>query len=413
MKKIKRISIVIVMGIMVSLAVLSSVPAQEIKVEAAGKDKKKPKITLKGSSTLSANVGEKVTIPKTTYSDNKTKKKKLKVGVTVKKGNKNYKDIANKIKNATLKSKETTVSFDEEGTYKIAYTITDEAKNKKTATRTVVIKEKENQTTEAPTTEVVATTEVPTTEAPTTEAVVTTEETKITENISTEVTTEVVKDNNEKTTENTEKEKTVEIKKEDNTENQSTEQTTESNTESQDSEDDVEIIDGFVVINGKTVSFKDGVIDYSDFNPKEVTVDGKTYTVISDPDFAEYVRISKMYKENMEINLGARIDTFFIDYDSPISENCSYLKFFGNISANDKNGNDISQNIAIYEPEVFESNGPENDALYDHCYIYCTDENGDGYFYSYYLSFRGNQEYLASKYTKINDDPFVYVSYKK
>ena len=55
-------------------------------VEAAKKDKKKPKITLKGQKTLTVEEGEKVTIPKTTYSDNKTKKKKLKIGVTVKKG---------------------------------------------------------------------------------------------------------------------------------------------------------------------------------------------------------------------------------------------------------------------------------------------------------------------------------------
>ena len=108
-------------------------------VEAAKKDKKKPKITLKGQKTLSAEEGEQVTIPATTYSDNKTKKKKLKVGVTVKKGKKNYKALASKIQKATLKSKPVNVTFNEEGTYKITTTVTDLAKNKATATRTVTI----------------------------------------------------------------------------------------------------------------------------------------------------------------------------------------------------------------------------------------------------------------------------------
>ena len=112
-------------------------------VEAAKKDKKKPKITLKGQKTLTVEEGEKVTIPKTTYSDNKTKKKKLKVGVTVKRGKKNYKTIATKIKKATLKSKPVAVEFPEDGTYKITTTVTDLAKNKATAVRTVVVNEKD------------------------------------------------------------------------------------------------------------------------------------------------------------------------------------------------------------------------------------------------------------------------------
>ena len=108
-------------------------------VEAASKDKKKPKVTLKGKKKLSAEKGKNVTIPQTTYSDNKTKKKKLKVAVTVKKGKKNYSDIAKKIKKATLNGKTVKVKFPETGTYKIATTITDEAKNKATATRTVTV----------------------------------------------------------------------------------------------------------------------------------------------------------------------------------------------------------------------------------------------------------------------------------
>lgn len=115
-----------------------AMPVEPTRVEAA-KDRKKPKIKFKGAKTLTAEEGEQVTIPATTYSDNKTKKKKLKVGVTVKKGKKNYKALASKIKKATLKSKPVSVTFDEEGTYKITTTVTDLAKNKATATRTVTI----------------------------------------------------------------------------------------------------------------------------------------------------------------------------------------------------------------------------------------------------------------------------------
>ena len=148
-------------------------------VEAATRDKKKPKITFKGSKKLTAEEGEAVTIPKTTYSDNVTKKKKLKVGVTVKKGKKNYKTIANKIRKATINNKTTSVKFPEEGTYKITYTVTDLAKNAAVKTRTVVVNDKEeiieedttikkeDPITEEPTRTVVTTEQPTTTEAPT------------------------------------------------------------------------------------------------------------------------------------------------------------------------------------------------------------------------------------------------------
>lgn len=150
-------------------------------VEAATKkDKKKPKVTLKGKKKLTVEEGKKVTIPKTTYSDNKTKKSKLKVDVTVKKGKKSFKTIAKQIKKATLKSKTVKVLFPEEGKYTITYTVKDQAKNKKTAKRTVVVNPKvvnaEPVSPATPTPQQVITTEAPVVEQPTTEEVVTTEE---------------------------------------------------------------------------------------------------------------------------------------------------------------------------------------------------------------------------------------------
>ena len=167
-KLFKKIAIGIAFGLSVSIVTPVSMPTEQIKVEAAKKDKKKPKIKLSGAKELTATVGEQVTIPATTYSDNKTKKKKLKVGVTVKKGKKNYKALASKIRKATLKSKPVSVTFDEEGIYKITTTVTDLAKNKATAVRTVTITPKriEEQVITKQDPEVTTTTEQPKQEEP-------------------------------------------------------------------------------------------------------------------------------------------------------------------------------------------------------------------------------------------------------
>ena len=71
-----------------------------VTVEAASKkkDKKKPKITFKGKTKLTAYKNKSVKIPKTTAKDNKDGNVTKKIKVTVKKGKKNYKSIANKIK---------------------------------------------------------------------------------------------------------------------------------------------------------------------------------------------------------------------------------------------------------------------------------------------------------------------------
>ena len=142
-QKCKKIATFLVLGLVLSLTAPSSIPTESIKVEAAKKDKKKPKIKFIGSNKLTAKQGEKITIPKTTYSDNKTKKKKLKVAVTVKNGKKQYKSIASKIKKATINNKSVAVTFNAEGTYKITYTVTDAAKNKATKTRTVTVTSKD------------------------------------------------------------------------------------------------------------------------------------------------------------------------------------------------------------------------------------------------------------------------------
>ncbi len=148
--KMKKAMVVTALGLSLAMGT-TSVPVLNnvATVEATSKkDRKKPKIKFSGKKQLQGIEGEKVTIPKTTYSDNQTKKKKLKVAVTVKRGNNNYKSIANKIKTATVKNKPVDVVFEEEGKYKITTTVTDLSKNKATAVRYVTVNDKEEITTE-------------------------------------------------------------------------------------------------------------------------------------------------------------------------------------------------------------------------------------------------------------------------
>lgn len=80
-------------------------------------DKEKPEIKLNGSSTITINVGDKFTDPGATATDKKD-------------GN-----LTDKI---TVSGK---VDTSKAGTYKIIYTVEDSAKNKASATRTVIVKE--------------------------------------------------------------------------------------------------------------------------------------------------------------------------------------------------------------------------------------------------------------------------------
>ena len=355
-------------------------------VNASG-DKVKPVIKLKGQKNITVEMGKKFKVPKVTAKDNKdgnvTKKITLKLSAP---------GLKSKQKKSIIKSiqKNKQIVFNKEGKYTITYTVKDSSGNKATKKRyiTVVSPKKEEQTTEITT--------------------------STTEFITPEVTTEVKQETTEKKEETTEV-KTTEapVKEEKTTETKSTESTSEEEEEEEiHDEEEEDVRKGVATVNGKTVSIDEDGADYSDFDCREEEINGKTYTIISDEDFKKLIYKSQFYTKDMNINVENRIDTFFVNYDSPMSENSSYLKFFGNINATDAEGNDISENIAIYEPEVFESNSPDSDAIYDRCIMYCVDSEGRGCIYNYYLSFRGNQEYLASKYTKVNDDPFVYVSYK-
>lgn len=147
----------------------------------AKKDTKKPTLKFKGKTTMTAEKGKNITIPKVTAKDNKDGNITKKIQVSVKKGTKNYASLAKKIKNGK------NVKFSDIGKYVITYTVKDKAGNKATKKRYVNVVLPKTKTTEAPVPYVIerpSTTQIPvTTKAPvTTEAPVTTQTPPTTEN---------------------------------------------------------------------------------------------------------------------------------------------------------------------------------------------------------------------------------------
>ena len=160
----KRMVAIVLAVVMVMGVAVVPVSTSYTTVEAASKDKKKTKITFSGKSKITAYKNKSIKIPKTTAKDNKDGNVTKKIKVTVKKGKKSYKSIANKIKNNK------SVKFTSTGKYVITYTVTDKAGNKATKKRYVTVKNQPKKAatteekTETQTTE--ATTEKPTTEEP-------------------------------------------------------------------------------------------------------------------------------------------------------------------------------------------------------------------------------------------------------
>ena len=385
-RNFKKTMVATALGLSLALGT-TSVPAfnNMATVEAAKRDKKKPKIKLFGQKKLEVTEGEKVTIPKTTYSDNQTKKKKLKVAVTVKKENKNYKSIANKIKSATVKNKPVTVTFDEEGTYKITTTVTDLSKNKATAVRTVTVNNKQ---------EVIEAEKIVIKQDP----IVTTEQTRKTVTTEQPVTEEPKKE--EKSTEQQTKE---EPKKEqdDKTEEKTTEESKkeEKTTEQQTSETSKEEEQ----VEEPT---KPNVFDKISY-VKQVKVGDNTLNMTNS--------VAYMYdfKYNPELNYKIGFENncsgLAFKYDENLKTNANVLKYLGKPIAYDENGNDISDRILIYETfskSKYITNGFEMKLI-------VTDGN-KGYI-SKTISvgiFDVNEDFtenVLENFVKINENPVIYI----
>lgn len=146
MKRSAFLGIFLIALTVVSLGVSLVQPSanfSQVAKAATKKDKKKPKITMKGKTKITVTKGKSIKIPKVTAKDNKDGNVTKRIKVTVKKGKTSYKSIAKKIKSNKK------VTFKATGTYTVTYTVKDKAGNKATKKRKIVVKKakKENETT--------------------------------------------------------------------------------------------------------------------------------------------------------------------------------------------------------------------------------------------------------------------------
>ena len=358
--KLKKGLVAAMLALSITGMTVSNVPnivtnGTAVSVEAASKkkDKKKPKITFKGKTKLTAYKNKSVKIPKTTAKDNKDGNVTKKIKVTVKKGKKSYKSIAKKIKNNK------SVKFTSTGKYVITYTVTDKAGNKATKKRYVTVKNQPKKAatteekTETQTTE--ATTEKTTTEQPTTE----------------------------KPTEATTQERP----------------TTEATTETPTTEDP------------KPETPTVAPTDYSKYDINEVTFNNIKYKVTSDEDFADVIKQSELDSNKINLVIDNEYSALYINRNEEILTNSEYLKFLGSIKATDKNGNDISDRIVVYEKELSDKvlNGSYT---YAAVYIYVEDSFGNKarkYFNIEFCNFDAEYQYYVEQgYTLLSYDPIVF-----
>lgn len=324
---VKKCLVLATLGLSIAVASPSIVPNEITKVEAAKKDKRKPKITMKGKSKINTNVNKSIKLGKVTANDNRDGNVTKKISVTVKKDEKSYSSIAKKIK------KNKSIKFSEEGIYVVTYTVKDKAGNKATKKRYITVtnpKIKNEKTTEVTTENITTekTTETPKRVIvnPTPSVIVptiTTEEKK------TETTTE----------RNTSEERTTQVT----TERITTEATTEATTENKTTEAITTESDEIIIEPEKPTP-----TDFSKYNINEVNVNGKKFKVTSDENFQNDIIEKKHdYNENIKFSIENDYNEIDMSMNNPVLENYNYLKYLGNIKITNENGKDISDNIIV------------------------------------------------------------------
>ena len=212
------------------------------------------------------------------------------------------------------------VKFTKTGKYTITYTVSDKAKNKATKKRTVTVvaKQEGKKTTENKTT-----------------AEQTTENKTTTEQVTTAATTEKVT-------------------------------TQEPTTEAP----------------ATTESVIDPSVTYSKYNISRVNVDGNYYNVTRDPRLSYAITYANTESDKIMINVEHDYDDIVSKSTSGIAENSKYLGYLGKITATDKDGNDISNNIVI--AELILDGGIDNTDVIN---IYVEDGKGNNLQKKLYLNF--------------------------
>ena len=100
--------------------------------------------------------------------------------------------------------------------------------------------------------------------------------------------------------------------------------------------------------------------DYSKYDIKEYTIDGRKFKITYDESFAEKIENGTPETKEDMANITFKIDNFsyFCLDKKTINGSYDFLKYFGNIKAYDEYGNDVSNSIVFYSPEL-KNFGPE------------------------------------------------------
>ena len=100
--------------------------------------------------------------------------------------------------------------------------------------------------------------------------------------------------------------------------------------------------------------------NYSKYDIKEYTIDGRKVKITYDESFAEKISNGNPETKEDMANITFKIDNFsyFCLDKKTINGSYDFLKYFGNIKAYDEYGNDVSNSIVFYSPEL-KNFGPE------------------------------------------------------
>lgn len=147
----------------------------------------------------------------------------------------------------------------------------------------------------------------------------------------------------------------------------------------------------------------------------QVNVDGRVYNIIRDNSGPKLEFVDDK-SDKITINIEKDYDILQFNLNNGLIKNSQYLKFLGNITATDQFGNDISDNIIIFEGSLTGGSGREleNDYTASVIDIYAEDNYGNSLKTNLTLYFRDFDRELPHEYfgpkdlLLINKNPLVY-----
>ena len=156
--------------------------------------------------------------------------------------------------------------------------------------------------------------------------------------------------------------------------------------------------------------------DYSKYDIKEYTIDGRKFKITYDESFAEKISNGNPETKEDMANITFKIDNFsyFCLDKKTINGSYDFLKYFGNIKAYDEYGNDVSNSIVFYSSQL-KNFGPE---LQIDCIvfaIYVENSLGKGQLLYFTVSIRDfdNVDEMDTikkwEYVPVQGDPAVYI----